>query len=621
MKNRISLYLTIPLFCGIYLCVLIAAFSTSTHAEPNSPWGTTPPTTDLQLEVVVTPDVVKNGQPMTITLDVVNRGQTNASAFTVTTYLPLPYLEILDCQGTSGAICQQQGMAYITKFTSIAVNQHQIVTIHAKARSNYAHITTTYVRALLTSETFDTNLLSNDARATIQLGNPVDLAVTQQISGADILFPGDPVTLTLNVQNLEANPLFVQPQQHFRNPAEIVMPDTKINELRPALTYPSVITVSGVNRPVVGVEVTFFAISRTWSEDIDVLLVGPTGVSVTLLSDVGGATELGAIDLTFSDNADKDATSQDVIPQGKYHPTNFARVDESLYDTYPAPGPGNVLDPVPYLGRFNGLNPNGQWKLYIVDDQPRDTGEIRFGWGITFTTRITTDMPIQLHHNAPGLKVIGSIAAPGWSITPTVAGFDASTIYHNGAVPSPIVLHTTAPITPGVYPVTTTLQAVTGDENLQNNQVQTLLGVGSLSDLALDGTVGPSDAVYGDQVTYQLTVTNRGPTFAPSASLKLHVADELSVIKATPSQGSCSVSGARVNCSSGDLPMVAGSNKMLVTIVADTPGGGLPGPYTIVTTATVESLGDPAPLNNSLTLSSKLGNARESSLYLPLVAR
>jgi len=619
MKNRISLYFSIPLFCGIYLCVLIAAFSTSTHAEPNSPNGSIPP--DLKVAITVAPEEVKNNAPLTFTFDLVNQGGTTAEVITLTAYLPLPYVEVLGCQIASGESCQKREVAYVAQFTTLGANQHKVMTLQTRTRSTYVHRTATYARGRVASKSFDSNLLNNDERATLQLSNPVDLAVTQQVSGANPLFPGDPVTVTLDVKNLEPNPLFVQQQQHFRNPAAIVMPDTKLHELRPALTYPSVITVSGVDKPVVAVDVTFFAISRTWSEDIDVLLVGPSGVSVTLLSDVGGATELGAIDLTFSDNAANDATNQDVIPQGTYHPTNFARKDESLYDTYPAPGPGDVLDPVPFLGRFNGLNPNGQWELYIVDDQPRDTGEIRFGWGITFTTRMTANLPIYLSHSSPNLKRTGSISAPGWSITPTTTGFDASTVYQQGAIPSPIVLHATTPITPGSYPLTTTLRTVAGDENLENNLAQTVLGVGSLSDLGLSGQVTPLKAVYGDRVTYQFTVTNLGPTFAPSASLKIHVADELSVIKVTPSQGSCSVSGARVNCSSGDLPLVDGSDEMTVTIIADTPGGGLPGPYTIVTTATIESLGDPALLNNSLTLSSKLGSVRAESVYLPLITR
>lgn len=619
MKNRISLYFTIPLFCGIYLCILIAAFSTSTHAEPNSPNETVPP--DLKVAITVAPDEVKNNEPVTFTFDLVNQGGSTAQAITLTAYLPLPYIEVLDCQISSGSSCQKQENAYIVQFPTLGSTQHRVMTLQAKARSNYAHITTTYARAWADSNSFDTDTLNNQAYSALQLDNPVDLALTHQLTGKDVLLPGDPVTVTIDLKNLEPNPLFVQHQRFFRNPARIEMLDTKQFELKPAATYPSVVNVSGITEPVVGVEVSFFAITHTWTEDVDILLVSPTGVSTTLMSDVGGATKLGAINLTFSDNAGKDATNQDFIPQGAYHPTNFARKDESLYDTYPAPGPGDVLDPVPYLGRFNGLNPNGEWKLYIIDDQPKNTGEIIGGWGITFTTKSTANIPLHLEHSAPGLKLRSPISAPGWSITPTAQGFWASTISVNGAVPSPIVLRTTAPITPGIYPITTTLQAVTGDENLENNLAQTLVGVGSLSDLGLDGTVSPSDAVYGDQVTYQVTVINHGPTFAPSANLKLHVADELRVINATPSQGSCSISGAGVNCSSGDLPMVAGLDRMTVTITADTPEDGVPEPYTIVTTATLESLGDPAILNNSLTLSSKLGGTRTFSLYLPLIAR
>src|SRR5262249_46360536 len=58
-----------------------------------------------------------------------------------------------------------------------------------------------------------------------------------------------------------------------------------------ASPYPASINVSGQTTKIGGVIVTLNSVSHTVPGDIDILLVGPGGVNVVLMSDVGGSTQ------------------------------------------------------------------------------------------------------------------------------------------------------------------------------------------------------------------------------------------------------------------------------------------------------------------------------------------
>lgn len=150
-----------------------------------------------------------------------------------------------------------------------------------------------------------------------------------------------------------------------------------INDNGPGSPYPASITVSGLptsGAKVQSVKIT--GISHTWSDDIDILLQSPTGTNVTLMSDVGGTGSLTNVDYTFNDAAaSMNATAPNAT--GTYKPTN-----NGAADTYAAPV-GAITDAAPALANFTG-DPNGAWKLYVMDDVAGDFGSINGGYNITF---------------------------------------------------------------------------------------------------------------------------------------------------------------------------------------------------------------------------------------------
>ncbi len=159
-----------------------------------------------------------------------------------------------------------------------------------------------------------------------------------------------------------------------------------INDNAAASPYPSPITVSGVNLSngynVSKVTVQLNGFTHTWPSDVDVLLVGPGGQKLLLMSDCGGNTPVSTgINLNFDDAATASLTSS-ALTAGTYKPTNIT--DTSGSDVFPSPAPA-----APYasaLAVFNNINPNGTWSLYVRDDATSDVGAIASGWQLNITT-------------------------------------------------------------------------------------------------------------------------------------------------------------------------------------------------------------------------------------------
>jgi hypothetical protein len=167
-------------------------------------------------------------------------------------------------------------------------------------------------------------------------------------------------------------------QTTFSNPASITIADGATPPTK-AVAYPSSISVSGFSGQVVGkLTVTLTGFGQTYPSDVDILLVGPTGQSLVLLSDVGGTTAVSGLTLTFDDAAASDLPDPGPLVSGSFRPTNVGAGDAF---PAPAPAPSGALS----LTAFNGTDPNGTWSLYVVDDTAGGAGTIAGGWSLTIT--------------------------------------------------------------------------------------------------------------------------------------------------------------------------------------------------------------------------------------------
>ena len=168
----------------------------------------------------------------------------------------------------------------------------------------------------------------------------------------------------------------------YANPSPI-----QIYDAAPAVGYPSVIHVEGAPPALASVRVTLTELNHSYPADLDILLVGPQGQSVVLMSDMGLGFDLNGVTLVFDDAATNALPAAGAIVAGVYVPGNVGGVD----GFYP-PAPGGSYGAT--LAVFERSNANGDWLLYIMDDQGADSGVLGGGWqlGFTFVEGVALDI-------------------------------------------------------------------------------------------------------------------------------------------------------------------------------------------------------------------------------------
>jgi subtilisin-like proprotein convertase family protein len=219
---------------------------------------------------------------------------------------------------------------------------------------------------------------------------PWTATVNAPSSSQRTLLGGDANPFSLaNALNSQPTSVSATLQTLFGNLNPIAITDRSSNTSPPATgsLYPSTINVSGMTGTITHVDVSLNGVSHSFPDDIDVVLVGPGGQRVVLMSDVGSTEDLSGVNLIFDQSAGT-MPDEAQISSGTYRPTNFnnnTSLEPGGIDNFPSPGPGqNVYGSD--LGVFNGTAPNGAWRLYVVDDEHFDSGNIANGWALGILT-------------------------------------------------------------------------------------------------------------------------------------------------------------------------------------------------------------------------------------------
>ena len=123
------------------------------------------------------------------------------------------------------------------------------------------------------------------------------------------------------------------------------------------------------------------------------LLVGPTGATFIVFSDVGGTgAATGPFTFVLSDAGATFLPDAGPFVSGTFKPTNESTAQDAFPGAPAGPygNPGGVTagaGPNTFASQFNTTNPNGTWSLYIIDDtggSGGETGSIT-GWSLDIT--------------------------------------------------------------------------------------------------------------------------------------------------------------------------------------------------------------------------------------------
>lgn len=162
----------------------------------------------------------------------------------------------------------------------------------------------------------------------------------------------------------------------FSSPNAVV-----INDDTTADPYPSTIQVAGIKKgKVIDVNVILRGLNHGFPDNIDAALVAPNGAGAVLMSDAGGGADAISLTLTLDDEAATALPDGSGLATGAYQPGNHGGVD-----TYPSLG---VAPTSASLALLDGGNPNGEWRLYVVDDAAANSGAFSGGWDLVLTIRL-----------------------------------------------------------------------------------------------------------------------------------------------------------------------------------------------------------------------------------------
>ena len=523
---------------------------------------------------------------------------------------------------TDGSVIVAAGAALISEGGTVngVIDPGETVTVLFALRDSVGTNTANLVATLLATNGITNPSGPQNYGALVVHGPSVSRPFSFTASGAT----GQTITATFQLQDGTINRgsaafnfTLGQTTASFANPAAII-----INDNAPAAPYPSTINVSGLAGLVTKATVTISNLNHTWPNDIDALLVSPTGQKSYLMAKCGGSYIANNVTLTFDDSAASSLPHFTQIVSGTNRPTSYAF-------TAP-PFPPALTPPPPYntnLAVFKGNNPNGAWSLYVIDDTPYNNGVISNGWSLSLVIAgvVPAQADVGLAMSASPATVVvtsnltytltltnyGPSAATNIVVTDTLppgmtfvsSSSPGNVIYSAGVVTWSVpvlALNATASLAlvvkaniTGVITNTAAVTTGTADPNPDDGTAAAVVNVVSpTADLALGLTDTPDPLWLGNYLTYSITVSNGGPATATGLITVDTLPPAVNFISASPVNTYTVVGQVVTFTNLGNLASGAQTN-LTITVQPTTAG-------TLTDTAACHSeVIDPFKANNS----------------------
>src|SRR6266581_6098091 len=179
------------------------------------------------------------------------------------------------------------------------------------------------------------------------------------------------------------------------------------------------------------------------------------------------------------------------------------------------------------------------------------------------TNRITIASGIKLMDTlAPGAVLVSATAAQGsCNLSNGVVNCDLGSLAPGGAVAVTIVV---TPTLAGTITNLATVSANGPEINPADNSSSATTVVNPNADVAVLGSNAPNPVTLGSNLTYTVTVTNRGPSPATGVLLTNTLPASVTFVSVIASQGTCANANNLVSCNLGSLP---NQNQATVIIV------------------------------------------------------
>jgi uncharacterized repeat protein (TIGR01451 family) len=401
----------------------------------------------------------------------------------------------------------------------------------------------------------------------------------------------------------------------------------------PAKPYPSTISVSNLAGTLGKVTVTLSNLTHSYPGDVNVLLVAPNRASALVMSHAGDQP-ITNVTVTFDDSVTSSLPDSGQLASGVWQPTAYN--PDLRLGGFPTNAPAGPYPTV--LSAFNGVNPNGDWSLYVFDDSGGDSGAISNGWSLALSM-------ITPVNQLADLQVTG-VAAPnpcmaGGTLTYTFTVMNggpntASAVAFTNTLPAGVTLlaasssqgslvanatniiaslgamnpGSAATVVVSVVPTpavfaqgsntatlisTAAVASTETDVNPANSSVSVVTTVNRpVADVGLSLTVAPDPVYVGWSLTNTVAITNHGPGTALSVMLTqpLPSGAGFSTNSSSSTGGAFTISNGNVICAVGDLASNASATVFIV--LTNTILG-----FMTNTVAVATSSQDSVPANNA----------------------